>query len=93
TFPSLYEGFGLPPLEAMAVGCPVIASNVSSFPEVLGEAALYVNPEYVPDIVDKIRKVLDKPELQRMLIQRGQVQARLTSWGDSAARYLHTYTT
>ena len=64
-FPSRYEGFGLPPLEAMACGTPVVCSNVSSLPEVVGDAAILVNPENVFDIARGIRDVLLDEELRR----------------------------
>ncbi|MFN3550201.1 MAG: glycosyltransferase family 4 protein [Endomicrobiia bacterium] len=70
-FPSLYEGFGLPPLEAMACGCPVISSNTSSMPEILGDACLYFNPYDVEEIKGKIKIVLEKHSLRNELIQKG----------------------
>ena len=70
-FPSLSEGFGMPPLEAMARQCPVIASNVSSIPEVCGDAALYVNPYDIQDIADKMRMLYLETGLQNELIEKG----------------------
>ena len=70
-FPSLYEGFGLPPLEAMASGTPVVTSNVSSLPEVVGDAAVLVNPENVFDIARGIREVLLDESLRAELIAQG----------------------
>ncbi len=84
-FPSLYEGFGLPPLEAMACGVPVVASNVSSIPEVLGNAAEYVNPEHAGDIARGIRRVLESDSYANELIRRGSIQAAKYRW-DAAAR-------
>jgi len=75
-FPSLYEGFGLPPLEAMAVGTPVIASSASCLPEVLGEGAYYVNPEDTSHIADGIAAVLGDQALQSELRYRGREHAR-----------------
>jgi len=90
-FPSRYEGFGLPPLEAMACGAPVIASNVSSLPEVVGDAAILVNPENVFDIARGIREVLLDPELREQLIVRGRAQARRFSWERTARQVLEIY--
>lgn len=70
-FPSLYEGFGLPPLEAMSCGCPVVASNVSSLPEVLGDAALYFDPYDVKDICDKILLALENKQICQDLVSKG----------------------
>ncbi|MBF2088632.1 MAG: glycosyltransferase family 4 protein [Synechococcales cyanobacterium K44_A2020_017] len=74
-FPSLYEGFGLPPLEAMSFGCPVITSNVSSLPEVCGEAALYVDPYSVSDIEQKLSQLLGDEALQKDLAKAGRKNA------------------
>jgi glycosyltransferase involved in cell wall biosynthesis len=90
-FPSRYEGFGLPPLEAMACGAPVIASNVSSLPEVVGEAAVQVNPERVFDIARGIQSVLLDEELRARLIRRGREQAARFSWSWTARQVLEIY--
>ena len=90
-FPSLYEGFGLPPLEAMAMGAPVVTSNVSSLPEVLGEAAQFVNPEKVFDISRGIKQVLLDDALRRQLIERGYQQVKRFSWEASVRRVLEVY--
>jgi glycosyltransferase involved in cell wall biosynthesis len=90
-FPSLYEGFGLPPLEAMACGTPVVTSNVSSLPEVVGDAAVIVNPENVFDIARGIRDVLLDTRVRQTSITRGFEQARRFSWDETAARVLKTY--
>jgi glycosyltransferase involved in cell wall biosynthesis len=87
-FPSLYEGFGLPPLEAMACGTPVICSNVSSLPEVTGDAAVKVNPENVFDIARGMREVLLDPELRHKLVAQGFAQAKKFSW-EGTAREVH----
>ena len=90
-FPSLYEGFGLPPLEAMACGTPVVCSSVSSLPEVVADAAALVNPENVFDIARGIREVLLDHELRATLIERGFVQLTQFSWRRTAAQVLETY--
>ncbi|HVY93578.1 MAG TPA: glycosyltransferase family 1 protein, partial [Bryobacteraceae bacterium] len=90
-FPSLYEGFGLPPLEAMAAGTPVIASQVSSLPEVVGGAAMLVNPENVFDIARGITEVLLNAELREELITRGRRQAARFSWARTAREVLGVY--
>src|SRR3990167_11051261 len=68
--PSLYEGFGLPVLEAMQYGCPVITSNVSSLPEAGGDAAVYVDPESVDDIASKIKKVIGSKDLRDDMVKK-----------------------
>jgi glycosyltransferase involved in cell wall biosynthesis len=90
-FPSLYEGFGLPPLEAMAHGTPVLTSNVSSLPEVFGEAALLVNPENVFDIARGIRQILTEKVLRETLIERGYRLVRQYSWERAAQEVLEVY--
>jgi glycosyltransferase involved in cell wall biosynthesis len=90
-FPSLYEGFGLPPLEAMACGAPVVTSNVSSLPEVADDAAVLVNPYEVDSIVEGMRRVLSDPALAADLRQKGLVRARHFSWERSVTRTLDIY--
>ncbi len=90
-FPSLYEGFGLPPMEAMACGTPVITSNVSSLPEVVGDAAIIVNPENVFDIARGIRDALLDDELRKKCIANGLVQVRRFSWRQTAEQVLAVY--
>ncbi len=90
-FPSLYEGFGLPPLEAMACGTPVVTSGVSSLPEVVGDAATIVNPENVFDIARGIRETLVDLDLRNALILKGFQQLTRFSWAETAARVLETY--
>lgn len=79
-FPSLYEGFGLPPLEAMAAGCPVVVSDAASLPEVCGNAALYCNPYQHEDIAKKILLVLSDKALSETLRQKGLEHARQFTW-------------
>ena len=90
-FPSLYEGFGLPPLEAMANGTPVLTSNVSSLPEVMGNAALLVNPENVFEICKGLKHLLFDFNLRAELIAKGLEQSRLYSWKKSAELVWQTY--
>ena len=90
-FPSLYEGFGLPPLEAMASGTPVVTSNVSSLPEVAGDAAVLVDPYHPEAIADGIERVLSDERLRRDLRARGLVRARQFSWETSVARVREIY--
>ncbi len=86
--PSLYEGFGLPPLEAMACGCPTIVSNVASLPEVCGNAAVYFNPLEPASIAEAILQVLEEPGLRETLRCRGLERARRFTWESSAERTL-----
>lgn len=90
-FPSLHEGFGLPPLEAMANGTPVVASNCSALPEVVGHAALAVNPENVFDISRGMREVLLNRTLREQLIRAGYEQVQRFSWQRSVARVREIY--
>jgi glycosyltransferase involved in cell wall biosynthesis len=90
-FPSLYEGFGLPPLEAMACGTPVIAGRCSSLPEVIGHAGLLVNPRKEDAIADAIRLLLDDSTLRAALGERGREQARQFTWESTAVQTLEVY--
>jgi glycosyltransferase involved in cell wall biosynthesis len=90
-FPSLYEGFGLPPLEAMAHGTPVVTSNSSSLPEVVGNAAVLVNPENVFEIMRALHRVLLDQGLRDKLKQRGYEQATKFSWEASTRQILSVY--
>ncbi|MEK7501997.1 MAG: glycosyltransferase family 1 protein [Patescibacteria group bacterium] len=86
--PSLYEGFGLPILEAMKYGCPVITSNVSSLPEAGGDAAVYFNPESVEDIAEKIEKVISSEKLRQEMVKKGYEQVKKFSWEKTARETL-----
>lgn len=90
-FPSLYEGFGLPPLEAMANGTPVLASNTSSLPEVLGDAAILVNPENVFEIARGMKTILLDDAVRQRLIEKGRHQVTKFSWKLAAKRVVETY--
>jgi len=90
-FPSLMEGFGLPGLEAMANGAPVVSSNTTSLPEVHGDAAHYFDPENVKDMTRAISDVLDDEELRADLIKRGHKQLKKFSWSKMAKQTLDVY--
>jgi len=90
-FPSLYEGFGLPPLEAMAAGAPVITSNVSSLPEVVGDAALLIDPMDAGAIADAMARVLGDEALRAELVRRGHERVKAFSWDRSVARVREVY--
>jgi alpha-1,3-rhamnosyl/mannosyltransferase len=90
-FPSFEEGFGLPVLEAMANGLPVVASRTASLPEVGGEAALYVDPHDPQDIAEKVRRAAEDTELRRKMIQQGLERAREFSWRRVAEATLQVY--
>jgi glycosyltransferase involved in cell wall biosynthesis len=90
-FPSLYEGFGLPPLEAMACGTPVVTSNTSSLPEVVGDAALQVDPYDIGAIAAAIERVLNDPVLAEELRQRGLARAGQFSWQKMAEETIEVY--
>lgn len=87
-FPSLHEGFGWPPLEAMACGCTVVASSSASLPEVCGDAAIYVSPTDPREIAAAIRRLLEDSSLRNECIRRGLLQSKRFSWGDTAAGML-----
>ncbi|MDD5527979.1 MAG: glycosyltransferase family 1 protein [Patescibacteria group bacterium] len=91
-FPSLYEGFGLPALEAMAKGCPVASSDKASLPEILGDAALYFDPADKSDMFMKLDKLCSDKELREVLIAKGHHQARGYNWWECARRTLEVYT-
>jgi len=90
-FPTLYEGFGFPPLEAMGCGVPVIASNVSSLPEIVGDAALLVNPLDTGEISEAILTMARSESLRNELINKGLKQSALFTWKDAAKKTLDIY--
>lgn len=90
-FPSLFEGFGIPPLEAMARGCPVVASRVTSLPEVLGDAALYIDPRDPDDIAEAMFRVVDDTALRETLVSRGHQRIARFSWEECAKRHLEVF--
>ena len=90
-FPSLYEGFGLPPLEAMSCGTPVVASNNSSLPEVLGSAALFVDAEDVEGLADAMARVLGDAMVRTRLADLGRAQAARFTWEDAARQLVKAY--
>jgi glycosyltransferase involved in cell wall biosynthesis len=90
-FPSLYEGFGLPPLEAMANSCPVISSNKASLPEILDEAALYFNPKDLHNFIDTFKKLIDNDDLREKQINLGKERVKNFNWWESARETLNIY--
>lgn len=90
-FPSFYEGFGLPPLEAMAHACPVISSNQASLPEILGSAAQYFDPRNYQDFIKSVLLVMDNSEFRQELVERGLKQVQKYSWHNCARQTLDIY--
>lgn len=90
-YPSLYEGFGLPPLEAMSLGCPVICSNVSSLPEVIGNAAEQFDPQNIDSLRTAIESVVFNTDHRENLISQGYAQSKLFSWEKCASETLEVY--
>lgn len=90
-YPSIYEGFGIPPLEAMACGTPVITSNTSSLPEVVGDAGIMVNPYDVDELANKMYEVLNNEYLRKEMSKKGLERAQLFSWKKCAAEHLKVY--
>jgi glycosyltransferase involved in cell wall biosynthesis len=90
-FPSLFEGFGLPVLEAMACGAPVVCSNATSLPEVAGDAALMVSPQDTAGLATAIQRVLADAELRAKLASLGMAQARRFTWEETARQTLAVY--
>ena len=90
-FPSLYEGFGFPPLEAMAMDAPVLATNASCLPEILGDAAVYFEPKNVNDLADKIDELIENPKKRQELAKLGKVQSEQYDWKKAAHETLAIY--
>lgn len=90
-FPSLYEGFGLPVLDAMKLGVPVITSNTSSLPEVAGEAAIMVDPDDPKGLAKALQKVLTNPQVAGNMIKRGYIHAQNFDWDQAALQTLNVY--
>lgn len=90
-YPSFYEGFGLPPIEAMACGTPVITSNLTSIPEIVGNSALLMDPYDVDELSDKMYYALTDKNLRKMLISRGLQKAKTLSWQNTAIKTLNAY--
>ncbi len=90
-YPTLYEGFGLPPLEAMACGCPVISSNTSSLPEVVGDASFMIDPFNIEELAKTIYEVLTDNKLREEKIRKGLERQKLFSWEKCAEEYLQIF--
>lgn len=90
-YPSLYEGFGIPPLDAMKCGCPVIASNRTSTPETVGNAALLINPMDTQEMADVMTRLYSDSELQKSLIQKGYERVQQFSWKHTAEQTLRVF--
>lgn len=90
-YASLYEGFGIPPLEAMSLGCPVVCSNTTSIPEVVGEAGEYFDPAEPESLRDAIERVLQSSDRRRELVTKGHVRRALFSWERCASETLAVY--
>ncbi|MFA5403433.1 MAG: glycosyltransferase family 1 protein [Ignavibacteria bacterium] len=90
-YPSLYEGFGIPLLEAMHYGCPIVASDSSCFPEIAGDAAMYFNPKSVEDLILKIENVINNKEIRNQLIKNGYEREKLFGWEKCATLTFEFY--
>ncbi|MBW4668615.1 MAG: glycosyltransferase family 4 protein [Cyanomargarita calcarea GSE-NOS-MK-12-04C] len=92
-YPSHYEGFGLPVLEAMTLGAPVVTSNTSSIPEVAGDASILIDPNDPMQLAEGILKVISDRQLRQELINKGKERAKLFSWERTAKETLNAYRT
>jgi len=92
-YPSLYEGFGMPVLEAMACGAPVITTTAGSIPEVAGNAALFIDPKSPEEIADAILRIISDAELRNLMIGKGFEQARRFSWANTTRQVMEIYRT
>jgi glycosyltransferase involved in cell wall biosynthesis len=90
-YPSLYEGFGIPPLEAMAYKCPVVCSNTSSIPEVVGDAGVYFDPYSIESIRLATERVVESESLINDLIRKGENRLKFFSWDKCANETLKVY--
>jgi glycosyltransferase involved in cell wall biosynthesis len=90
-YPSTYEGFGLPVLEAMRCGCPVVTSNVTSIPEIAGDAAIFVNPLEIDDIAEAVKTVANSESRRNDLIQKGLTHVQPFTWENCANKTLKVY--
>ncbi|MHC5719148.1 MAG: glycosyltransferase family 4 protein, partial [Nostoc sp.] len=90
-YPSHYEGFGLPVLEAMTLGAPVVTSNTSSIPEVTGDAAILIDPDDYMQLAEAILQVISDSQLRQDLINKGKIRANLFSWERTAEQTLKAY--
>lgn len=90
-YPSLYEGFGIPPIEAMASGCPVIASNISSMPEVIGNAGLLFDPKNKDDLTESMKKIISDGNLRQEMIKRGNDRAKQFTWQKTTDQIYNHY--
>ena len=90
-YPSLYEGFGLPCLEALSCGCPLVSSNISSIPEIVNGAGLLINPLDTEELAMAIHRVISNPRLREELKEKGLEQAKQFSWGNTAQKTLEVY--
>jgi glycosyltransferase involved in cell wall biosynthesis len=90
-YPSFYEGFGFQPLEAMAVGTPVVASHLTSLPEIMGDAGLLVDPYNSSSLASALDQVLENEKLREILIQKGFAQAGKFNWGRTAEEVLKAF--